>query len=214
MKSIVIGAHLRRDDVHPVADAIPVGDLVLSAVGVPDDQPIGDRDLLLRVAATRARLLEAATFIAIRYGFTAASAEDALAKCAAHLPRWKRVLESNRENVEMTLKVAASSPVPRPDRRDFTSGADYLRSLYAVNQAANVEPAFRAAVERELVPLAVRSRWQHRDERSAELALLVPRRRLGEALTAGEILREECPAVPFLLSGPWPLEVFADDDHE
>jgi hypothetical protein len=214
MKSIVIGAHLRREDVEPVADAIPVGDLFLSALTVADDQPIGDRDLLLRVAATRARLLEAGNFVAIRYGFTTASAEDALAKCAALVPRWKRVLDANRDNVEITLKVAASSPMPRPDRRDFTSGADYLRRLHAVNQATNVDPEFRAAVERVIVPLAVKSRWQHRDEHSVELAALIPRTLVGEALAAGEILRTECPAVPFLLSGPWPLEVFADDDHE
>jgi hypothetical protein len=31
---------------------------------------------------------------------------------------------------------------------------------------------------------------------------------------AGEELRELCPDVPFLLSGPWPLEVFADADRE
>ena len=214
MKSIVIGAHLVRDDIEPVAEAIPVGDLHLSALAVADEQPIGDRELLVRVAGIRTRLLEKASFIAIRYGFTALSTEDAFAKCAAHLPRWKRVLTAHRGHVEMTLKVAAASPMPRPDRRDFTSGADYLRALHAVTQAANVDPSFRAAVQRLVVPLGVTSRWQHRDERSVELAVLVERARVDEVLTAGEAIRLECPSVPFLLSGPWPLEVFADDDHE
>ena len=31
---------------------------------------------------------------------------------------------------------------------------------------------------------------------------------------AGRSLKQLFPRVPFLLSGPWPLEVFADDDHE
>jgi len=31
---------------------------------------------------------------------------------------------------------------------------------------------------------------------------------------AGEQLKRDFPDVPFLLSGPWPLEVFADDDHQ
>jgi hypothetical protein len=30
---------------------------------------------------------------------------------------------------------------------------------------------------------------------------------------AGAALKRDFPSVPFLLSGPWPLEVFADD-HE
>jgi hypothetical protein len=200
--------------VEPVADAIPVGDLFLSALAVAEDQPIGDRDLLLRVAATRARLLDAGNFVAIRYGFTAASAEDALVKCAALLPPWKRVLEANRDNVEITLKVAASSPMPRPDRRDFTSGADYLRALHAATQATNVDAAFREHAERLLVAQSVQHRWQHRDERSVELALLVPRASLEEVRAGGEELRRVAPDVPFLFSGPWPLEVVADDDRE
>ncbi|HEX2059839.1 MAG TPA: GvpL/GvpF family gas vesicle protein [Thermoanaerobaculia bacterium] len=212
MKSIVIGAHLLRDDVEPVAEAIPVGDLFLSALSVADDQPVGDRELLLRVAEVRAKLLDVATFVAIRYGFTTRTADEALAKCAAHLARWKRLLTANREHVEMTLKVAASSPRTRPDRRDFTSGAEYLRALHAATQAANVSDAFRDAAQRLFAPFAVKQRWQHRDERSVELALLVRREHLEEIRIAGESLRET--NVPFLLSGPWPLEVFADDDHE
>jgi hypothetical protein len=181
---------------------------------VPDDQPAGDRELLLRVANLRARLLEVATFVAIRYGFSVASADEALGKCGAHLTRWKKVLTAHRDHVEMTLKVAASTTMLRPDRRDFTSGADYLRALHAAQQASNVDPAFRHHAERLFTPLAVKKRWEHRDERSVELAALVERGRLDEVQSAGEQLRESCPDVPFLLSGPWPLEVFADADRE
>jgi hypothetical protein len=76
--------------------------------------------------------------------------------------------------------------------------------------AANVDPRFRAAADALLVPLA-EHRWMHRDEKSVELALLVPRANVDAICARGEELRET--SVPFLLSGPWPLEVFADD-HE
>ncbi len=214
MKSIAIGAHLLRDDVEPLAEAVPVGDLFLSALSVPDDQPLGDRELLLKIAGIRAKLLDVATFIAIRYGFTFSSADEAQSKCLGHLGRWKRLLTANREHVEMTLKVAASSPSPRPDRHTFSSGAEYLRALHAATQAANVDPAFRDAAERLLVPLASRHRWSHRDEKSVELTALIAREKLDDVKRAGEELRAAAPHVPFLLSGPWPLEVFADDDHE
>lgn len=214
MKSIVIGAHLLRDDIEPVATAIVVGDLYLSALEVADDQPVGDRELLLRVANVRARLLEVATFVAIRYGFSVASADEALGKCASHLTRWKKVLTAHREHVEMTMKVAAATIMLRPDRHDFTSGADYLRALHASQQASNVDPTFRANAERLFGGFAMKKRWEHRDERSVELAALVERARLDEVKQAGEELRESCPNVPFLLSGPWPLEVFADADRE
>jgi len=214
MKCIVIGAHLLRDDVEPLAEAIAIGDLYLSALEVHDDQPVGDRELLLRVAAVRAKLLDLATFVAIRYGFTIASADDAQSKCASHLARWKRLLIEHRDHVEMTLKTAAVSPQTRPDRRDFTNGAEYLRALHAATQGAHADPQLRNAVDRMMVPLTSQHRWMHRDEKSVELVALVARERLDAVRAAGESLRSECPDVPFLLSGPWPLEVFADVDHE
>lgn len=212
MKAIAIGAHLLRDDIEPLADAVPVGDLFLSAIEIPDDQPLGDRELLIRIAGVRAKLLDVATFIAVRYGFTFSSADEAQSKTLAHLARWKRTLTANRANVEMTVKVAAATPSPRPDRHAFSSGADYLRALHAATQGANTDPAFREAAERLLVPLASQHRWIHRDEKSIELAALVERERIADVLAAGEELRAT--GVPFLLSGPWPLEVFADDDRE
>lgn len=212
MKSIAIGAHLLRDDVEPLADAVPAGDLFLSAVTIADDQPLGDRDLLVRVAGIRAKLLEVATFVALRYGFTFANGDEALAKTLAHHARWKRLLTAHREHVEVTLKVAASSRTPRPDRHDFSSGAEYLRALHAATQAAAIDPAFREAAERLIVPLAVKHRWIHRDEKSVELAALIERENLERVREAGEELKQT--NVPFLLSGPWPLEVFADADHE
>jgi len=209
MKRVAIGVHLRRDDIEPLAAAVPAGDVFFSAVEVADDQPLGDRELLLRVAQVRAALLERATFIAVRYGYTFAQEVE-----ARHLARWKETLEANRGNVEMTLKVAATSPRARPDRHAFTSGADYLRALQEATQAAAADPRFRAEAERLIIPHAVRHRWIHRDEKSLELAALVAREGVDAVRAAGEQLRSACPEVPFLLSGPWPLEVFADADHE
>lgn len=206
-KSVVVGVHLAREDVEPLADAIALDDLWLSVAGVHDDQPLGDRELLVRIAKLRAELLERATFIAIRYGFAVSSAAEARGKCAGQLERWKTLLEQNRGNVEMTLKVAASSSQPRPDRAQFASGAEYLKALHAATQAAQVDDAFRAAAENAMQ--AIELRWSHRDNNSIELAALVARTSVDEVLRAGEQLKRDFPAVPFLLSGPWPLEVFA-----
>jgi hypothetical protein len=213
MKLVVIGAHLERSDIEPVAEALAVGDLWLSGMAIDDAQPLGDRDLLLRVAKTRAALLDRATFIAIRYGFAAHTTSDAMAKCAQHLERWQRVLRGCQGMVEMTLKIAATSPQARPDRHDYESGAAYIRALHDATRAADVDPHFREAVASTFVPLAVKHRWSNRDNASLEFAALVQRESVAAINDAGAALKHEFAYVPFLLSGPWPLEVFADD-HE
>jgi len=213
MKRVVIGAHLRREDIEPLADAIRVGEIFLSGVMVADDQPLSDRDLLLRVARTRAALLDRGTFIAIRYGLAVTSEHDAASKCAAHLSRWRALLDAHSNEVEVTLKIAVASPQKRPDRHDFKLGADYLRALYAARDAATVDERFRAAAEHALSE-ATRRRWLHRDEASLELAALVPRDGLDACFAAAADLKARFPHIPFLFSGPWPLEVFADADHE
>jgi hypothetical protein len=213
MKLVVIGAHRERNDIEPLAAAIAVSDLWLSGMEVEESQPLGDRDLLLRVAQIRAALLDRATFVAIRYGFTAHGSSDAVAKCAAHLDRWRRVLNDFRDHVEMTLKVAAASPQARPDRHDFESGAAYIRALHDATRSTDVAPEFRKAIEETLTPLAVKHRWSNRDTSSLEFAALVKRESVMAINDAGSALKRDFPTVPFLLSGPWPLEVFADD-HE
>lgn len=214
MKSVVVGVHLRRDDIEPVAAAIPVGEIFLSGVEVPDDRPLGDRELLLQVAGARARLLERATFIAIRYGFAVRDAHEAEARCAPRLSRWQELLTAHRQEVEMTLKVAASSPRPRPDRHAFASGAGYLRALHDSTRAVQVDSRFREAVGASLVPFSSQHRWVPRDNASSELVMLVRRSDISAFNQAGERLRGTFTDVPFLLSGPWPLEVFAGDDHQ
>jgi len=214
MKTIIIGAHLSREDVEPLAQAWEAGQLFLSGLPVDDDQPLSERDLLLRVAAIRAELLGRATFVAVRYGFAAHSPAEALARVGPFVQRWSELLVAHSQDVEMTLKVAASSPKPRPDRHAFTSGRAYLEALHEATHAASIDPAFRDAVESGIGSLAIERRWIHRDNASLELAALVPRAAIDTVRAAGELLRERFPRVPFLLSGPWPLEVFADADHQ
>jgi hypothetical protein len=190
VKLVVIGAHRGAGDVVPPATTILAGDLVLSGLEVAEDQPLGDRDLLLRVAAVRAALLDRATFIAIRYGFAVHGESEALAKVAAHLPRWRELLDAHRDHVEMTLKVVAASSKPSVS-------------------AAGVSQEFSAAAEEAMG--GVERRWAHRDQKSLEIAVLVARGDVPRVREAGEALKRAFPEVPFLLSGPWPLEVFAEE---
>ncbi|HET7705769.1 MAG TPA: GvpL/GvpF family gas vesicle protein [Thermoanaerobaculia bacterium] len=210
MKSIAIGVHLQRADIEPLADAVPVSSLYLSAIAVAEDQSLSDRDLLVRVTSTRAALLDKATFVAIRYGFSFRTASEAEAKCAPHVTRWKALLEEHRRRVEFTLKVAAPGTA-RPDRHDFKSGADYIRALHDARDATSIPASFKEKVEAAIVPLAVRHRWMKRDTTSVELAGLIERESLSRLAEAGESLKMAAPDVPFLLSAPWPLEVFAEE---
>lgn len=202
MKSLVIGVHLQREDIH--VEALPLGELWLSGVAIADDQPLADRELVLRIAKLRGELLERATFIAVRYG-------SVVPPLPAVRPEWRAILAANRDNVEMTLKVVSASPKQRPSRDQFTTGAEYLKALH---ESANVEIAedFREAAERAMNATA--SRWIRRDEKSIELAALVPRSHVGKIRQVGEQLKRDFPRIPFLLSGPWPLEVFADADQQ
>lgn len=214
MKSIAIGIHLDREDVEPVAKALPASGLFVSAIEVGDDQPLSDRELMVRVAATRGKLLERATFIAVRYGFAFHSAAEAEAKIAANATRWRKTLEENRTRVELTLKVVAEHPQAKPDRHSFASGADYLRALQAAKNATTVSDTFKREVEKTIGTLCAATKWMTRDSSSIEFAALIERNSLPRLATAGESLKRACPDVPFLLSAPWPLEVFADADHE
>ena len=214
MKSIGIGLHLEREDVEPVANAVEASGLFVSAMEVEDDQPLSDRDLLLRVAGIRAQLLERATFVAVRYGFTFRSPKEAETKMAGNAERWRQTLRENRNRVELTLKVVATGAKTKPDRHKFSSGGDYMRALHAAKNAAVISDDFKSDVAKHLGALCVASRWITRDSSSIEFAGLIERSLLPSLPAAGESLKRTCPEIPFLLSAPWPLEVFADADHE
>lgn len=215
MKFLLIGVHRAGAVMAPPAIAIPVGRLRVSALELHDDAALADRDLIVRAANVRAELLERGTFIAIRYGAAPHTEAEVKRLVEPQVARWERLLERRREHVEMTMKIVTEGGVPRPRRENAKNGADYLRALHASTRSANVPEEFRAAVEAAFRDLAARAKWSPRDEQSVEYAMLVKREDAQRVRDAGEALKQQWKGVPFLLSGPWPLEAFADDDdHE
>ncbi len=89
-----------------------------------------------------------------------------------------------------------------------------MRALHAAKNAVSIDDRFRAAVDEHIGALCVAQKWLKRDTASIEFAGLVERERLERVAAAGEALKREHPGVPFLLSAPWPLEIFADVDRE
>jgi hypothetical protein len=210
VRLIAIGIHLELPDIvnSGEATAIAVGDVFVSALAVPHEQPLSDRELLLRVAAIRRRLLASATFIAVRYGAAFSSAAELRNRFIGRTEEATAILRARRDCVEMTMKIPVGGAAAGPDRGDFSNGADYLRALHAHRNAAHLDPQFRSRVDERLGPLAVELRWRPRDAASVELVALIPRDAVDRFRGAAETLRETKQA--FLLSGPWPLEVFGE----
>jgi hypothetical protein len=210
VKLIAIGIHASQADIPPGSEAAPVavGGVFVSVLAVPHEQPISDRDLLLRVAGIRSRLLESGTFIAVRYGAAFSSEAELENRFRGRSAEAAEILLSRRGCVEMTMKIPVAGAPSPPDRRYFSNGADYLRALQLHRNAARLDPQFRARAEELLAPLAVELRWRPRDAGSVELVALVRRDDVDRFRAAAETLRDSAQA--FLLSGPWPLEVFGE----
>lgn len=113
--------------------------------------------------------------------------------------------------VEMTLKTVVGSGPARPPIEHVASGREYLTALRRLRREREVDPAFRTGVSELLLGLAEDHRWRPRDDGSWEVAFLIARNRLGEIVAKGAELKASFPSIPFLLSGPWPLEVFGDE---
>lgn len=209
----LIGAHLRHQDVEPVASvtAIPTGGLVLSALELANGEATSSPHVIRRAIEARNALLERATFIAFRWGSTAGSIAHAQDQVADATARWQKVLERNQGFVEMTFKVGGSSRPGRPDHRSASSGGEYLRRIHEASRQVTVDEELLARAETVLNPLAERSRRLRRPDGGAEIALLIVRSKVSEAGRAAAGLREEMPDRPFLFSGPWPLETFVDE---
>lgn len=220
---VLIGAHLEPADVDGVAGVTPLAleipeegaegaiALTLSSVAFDPAHGIADREVLLRAATVRGELAARATYVAIRYGVTVSNADEARGKVAAFAKDWHQRLVRYRGHVEMTLKIGSATEVARPAWREFDSGRAYLEALHKARAPRPIDAGFRAAIDRIAESHAVEQRWIDREDGGVEIALLV-RREDGDAVAdSARALCAQFPSIPFLLSGPWPLEVFAHD---
>ena len=214
MRYALIGAHLRPEDAAGVEDVevLPLDRLVLSAIRFDPAAGLADSATIAKAARVRGELLARETFIAIRYGSSVAGRDGAHEKCASFEASWERILTRHRGMVEMTLKVASGRGPLRPNRKSFSSGRAYLEALHNSRRGTEVGEDFRAWIDSRFGPLAVRGSWSRRDELASEFTFLTARENVTAARDAGIDLKAAFPDIPFLLSGPWPLETFADEE--
>lgn len=206
MRHILIGVHSRSEDISG-AVAMPLHDLFLSALPVDETRGIAERKFVEEVARVRQELIAREIFVALRYGTTVHGSEEAEAKCGQLIDGWRRLLERWRGYVEITLKVAPQLAVSRPKRSEVASGAEYLRKLDAM-RTQELSSDFREHVERELA-FAAEMKWNRRGDGGWELAAMIRREQLSQLEGVASRLKS-ADAPPFLISGPWPLEVFAN----
>ncbi|MEO8216539.1 MAG: GvpL/GvpF family gas vesicle protein [Acidobacteriota bacterium] len=207
----LIGAHLEQGDADTVEGVtlFTAGPVIISAAPFDDSKGLASRQTIDSVAMLRGRLLNCQTFVAIRYGASVSSGDEAMPKCRPFIDRWHELLVRHRGKVEMTMKAVAGEGSLRPDRREFISGAGYLRDLQRLRSERALPVAFESAVESAFSPLTEEIRHVDRQDLSREFAFLIPRDKLEDAFELARTLKEEFPSVPFLFSGPWPLEEFA-----
>ena len=208
---VLIGVHLKADDADVAAvRAFGVGEIAVSALPIGVDTPLADRELMTRVMEARRQLLDRETFIAIRYGASARSSEEIREKLGPHTAKWKRTLEKWRGHVEATLKIAASQKAERPDIASVSGGREYLERLHASRTAFEPPAAMIESINSEFA-FAAQKRWIRRADGGMEFAALLPRNELQRLSDIGMRLTRDFPSTPFLLSAPWPLEVFGDE---
>jgi len=208
----LIGAHLNRSEAEGVEGitVLAAEPLFLSAIAFDSGRGPADADTIRRALAARTALTQRATFIAIRYGLSVSGEEEARSRCAPKLQRWRKILEERKGLIEVTLRIAAEEKAQRPDRTVFESGSEYLRALHQ-SRASRIDEATRSRFEEPFRAFALESRWLDRSDGGSELVLLIRREDLDRARVAGQTLQQASPETPFMLSGPWPLETFADE---
>ena len=209
---VLIGAHRQRSDAEGVQGLtlFEIAPLIVSAIEFDAERGIADQEVLGRALAARSTLMSQATFVAIRYGASVKDGYEAAAKVASFLSRWRELLDRHQGMAEITIRIAGPGKGERPDRHAFKSGSDYLRALHAA-RAAQIDEKTRSAVQKAFTGLAADHRWLAREDGGAEFVALVNRNYMDAVREAGRRLQNEMRDVPFLLSGPWPLEVFAEE---
>ena len=208
----LIGAHLGGEAINDVAGVttFDLPPITISAIDLEPSRSLADPEILKRALEVRQQLLARDTFIAIRYGVSAATVEEIRQKCGPHLRRWQEILEKRRGLVEITLRIPPQQKISRPDRRDFRTGADYLRALHR-SRSSQLSEDLKHRIETAFRSLAVEHRWVSREDGGTEFAALIRRDHLDNVRQAATDLQPQLSEVPFLLSGPWPLEIFADE---
>lgn len=206
---LLVGAHRKEHGQFDGVHFFQLHRVDVSAVAFDANVGPADPKVLERVAAMRRQMTHQETFIAFRYGATASTREEVRAKCADHETAWAATLERFDGMAEFTLKTATGAAPRRPTRSEVSSGREYLERLHASRSVA-LPDDFKSAVEEQLAPLAERGSWNHRADGGHEFSFLVRRDAMNRVRESGESLKKRFPHTPFLLSGPWPLEVFAD----
>lgn len=210
----LIGAHLQREDTAavPAVRTLQVEGLFLSAFPFDARTGIADSSLIAEVTKARGALIQREIFVAIRYGVSVADQSEAADKIRHHIERWTELLTDYRGYVEMSLKIASQGNTARPDRHQFQSGADYLRELHRTRSAKSLQPEVSEMIEKDLFPIALQRRWVDRQDAGIELAFLMHRSELDASGEIAQRIKSRFPKLPFMLSGPWPLEIFANDE--
>lgn len=209
---MLIGAHLDRSHVEPVSAVVPIDldRVILSAAEIARDRSSSDPLLMRNVLEARESLLDLATFIAIRWGTVVDSVDSAREKCATRIPSWRKRLEDTQGLVEMTFKIGGRGKPGRPDFQKVSGGREYLEKLHEMRRGMDVDTDLLEKAETIFAPLSVETKRLRREDGGAEIALLVARDQVQHIAEAGHRLGDENPDRPFLLSGPWPLETFAE----
>lgn len=208
---LLLGAHLERQDAEGVEGLHLIdAPVTISALELADSREANQRATLVEAARLRQELIARETFVAIRYGATAGDDNEARNRCATHFDRWTDLLQRHRGSVEATLKIATGAKVSAPDRKDFRCGADYMRALSAARTAQLPSPEIRRSFESPFDTLSTDRRWIARPDGGSELAMLIHRENFARARDAAETLMKSI-SLPFMFSGPWPLETFVDE---
>lgn len=206
-----LGVHRSADEICAGGvSRIGVGPVVVSALEIGEGENAATTSVLTRALELRTDLLQGGSYIAIRYGVVLDSEADVVRICEPKASAWAETLEKTRGLVELTLKVAPEQRTERPNRKSVSGGSEYLMKLKQM-QGSSLPPERRREIEAILNEGANRSVWRDREGGGTELVMLVPSEKVAEFRERGRRLAELDHRLPFILSGPWPIEVFADE---
>lgn len=206
-----LGVHRSADEISAEGIArIDVGPVVVSALEIGEGENAATSSVLTRALELRTALLRGGSYIAIRYGVVLDSESEVIRVCEPKASAWAKTLDKTRGLVELTLKIAPDQKPERPDRKSVSGGSEYLMKLKLM-QRSTLSKERKEEIEAILAEGANRTVWRDREGGGTELVMLVPTERVAEFRERGQRLAQSERRLPFILSGPWPIEVFADE---